>query len=228
MKAKWGALVVDGRGKLGGHVASRNRGGAYFRTKVTPLNPNTSFQQAARALLTLFAQGWRDLTADQRAAWNSAVSDFALTDVFGDIKSPTGFNLYVRLNTNIDIAGGSAIVIPPLPAAVVQSIPSALVMNITGSVGTIAFSPTVATGMAVILRMTPSLSPGINFVKSEYRIIGVMAAAETSPFDLFALYVAKFGAPTEGGKIFCSLETVNILTGQKSTETHVDTIVLNA
>ena len=30
MKMKWGALVVDGRGKIGGQVASKNRAGAYL------------------------------------------------------------------------------------------------------------------------------------------------------------------------------------------------------
>ena len=225
MKAKWGALVVDGRGKLGGHVASRNRGGAYFRTKVTPLNPNTSFQQVARSLLTELAQSWRDLTAAERSAWNASVGDFAKTDVFGDIKNPTGFNLYVRLNINIENVNQTQITSPPLPAAVELVTASALVLTITGSVGTIAFSPTVPTGMGVIMRATPSLSPGISFVKSEFRIIDVLDAAEVSTFDFFAAYVAKFGAPTVGAKVFASLETVNITTGQKSVASQVDTIV---
>jgi len=87
MKIKFGALVVDGRGKIGGHVASKNRGGAYLRTKVTPVNPQTSFQNAVRNRLTAFAQAWRGLAASQRAAWNSSVSDFSKTDIFGDIKT---------------------------------------------------------------------------------------------------------------------------------------------
>ncbi len=228
MKVKWGALVVDGRGKIGGHVGSKNRAGAYFRTKVTPVNPNTSFQQAARARLSFFAQGWRDLTQAQRDAWNAAVSDFARTDIFGDVKNPTGFNLCVRLNTNILNAGGSQIDAPPLPAAVDEIVPGTLVINLTGSIGTLAFTPTVPTDMGVLLRATPSLSPGISFVKSELRIISVIAAATASPEDFFADYVAKFGAPVEGAKVFVSVQTVNLLTGQVSVEQKVDTIVLNA
>jgi len=226
MKAKFGAIVVDGRGKLGGHVASRNRAGSYFRTKVTPVNPNTPFQQAARGLLTSLAQTWRTLTADERSAWNSAVEDFARTDIFGDIKNPTGFNLFVRLNTNIDNVNQSQITLPPLPAAVIESVASAASFIITGSVGTVTFSPTVTAGMAVLVRATPGLSAGISFVKSEFRIIDVMDAAEASPFDIFSAYVAKFGTPVIGGKIFVSLTTVNILTGQVSVPSQVDTIVV--
>ena len=227
MKAKFGAIVVAGSGKLGGHVASRNRAGAYFRTLVTPVNPDTSFQQTARALLSSLAQSWRDLTDAERSAWNASVSDFAKTDVFGDIRNPTGFNLYVRLNANINVVGGTTINIPPLPGAVTATEATALVFNLTGNISTIAFTPTVPAGEAVIVRATPSLSPGISFVRSEYRIIEILAAAATSPADIDASYTAKFGAPTEGAKIFVTLETVNITTGQKSVDSHVDTIVIN-
>ena len=228
MKIKFGALVVDGRGKIGGQVASRNRAGAYMRNKVTPVNPNTAFQQAVRALRTELSQAWRDLTEAQRSAWNAAVSDFAKTDIFGDSRNPTGFNLFVRLNANIETVNQTQITIPPLVAAVDPSTPSALVLNITGSVGTIAFAPTVPSGMGVILRMTASLSQGISFVKSEYRIVTILDAAEATGYDLWAEYVTKFGSPTEGSKVFLSFQTVNITTGQKSTPTQVSTTVLNA
>ena len=41
-KIKMTAIVADMRNKLNGSVFSRNRGGAYIRTKVTPINPQTS------------------------------------------------------------------------------------------------------------------------------------------------------------------------------------------
>ena len=98
MKVKFGAIVVDGRGKIGGHVASKNRGGAYFRTKVTPTNPNSTAQAGVRNRMTSLAQGWRGLSASARLSWNNAVGDFAKTDIFGDIKQPSGINLFPTLN----------------------------------------------------------------------------------------------------------------------------------
>lgn len=225
MKIKFGSLVTDGRGKIGGHVASKNRAGAYLRTKVTPVNPNSTDQQVARGILTGFSQAWRSLTAAQRNAWNGAVGDFARTDVFGDSHNPTGFNLYVRLNSKLAVIGASALTLPPLPSEVSNVVASALTMTITGSVGEVAFAPTVPAGMAVIVRATAGVSPGKNFVKSEYRIIDVMAAAATTPEDIWAAYVAKFGSPTAGTKVFVSLETVNITTGQSSTPSQVSAIV---
>lgn len=58
MKIKYGAGIVDGSGKLNGWVASKNRGGSYMRTKVTPLNPSTSAQQNARGILGSLSTQW--------------------------------------------------------------------------------------------------------------------------------------------------------------------------
>src|SRR5689334_14742391 len=100
-KIKLGSIVVDIRGKVGGHVYSKNRGGSYMKNKVTPSNPQTSSQTSIRAVFTSLSQGWRDLTNDERLQRESAVQGFARTDVFGDVKNPTGNTLYIRLNMNI-------------------------------------------------------------------------------------------------------------------------------
>ena len=95
MKIKYGAIIVDGSGKIGGHVASKNRSGSYLRTKTTPSNPNTTAQAQARSVLASLSTGWGVLTDDQRKSWNDAVGDYAKTDIFVDFKNPSGINLYV-------------------------------------------------------------------------------------------------------------------------------------
>ena len=52
MKIKFGAIVVDGRNKIGGHVMSKNRAGAYMRTKVSPVNPRSLDQMSVRSRLS--------------------------------------------------------------------------------------------------------------------------------------------------------------------------------
>ncbi|GAG93440.1 unnamed protein product, partial [marine sediment metagenome] len=62
---------------------------------------------------------------------------------------------------------------------------------------------------------TPGLSPGISFVKSEFRQITVLNYTHTSAHDGLAAYVAKFGViPAAGTKIFMKLVMINITTGQ--------------
>ena len=46
---KFGMMMTDARGKLGGHVLSKNRGGNYVRTNNVPSNPQSNFQTGVRA-----------------------------------------------------------------------------------------------------------------------------------------------------------------------------------
>ena len=197
---KFGAVVVDASGKSNGHVFSKNRGGSYLRTKVTPTNPRSSDQIAARAKVSTYAQGWRGLTDAQRTAWNAAVADFKRTNIFGDMKSPSGINLYVRINTNIALAGGTAISTPPLPS----SVPGITTLSATAAHGTpavsLTFSPAITSGHEMIVRATPAMSPGKSFVKSALRICAKLTSTDSSPKDILSLYTAKFGSVGAAGQ----------------------------
>lgn len=228
MKMKWGALVTDGRGKIGGQVASKNRAGAYLRNKVTPVNPSTTFQQTVRNRLAAFSQAWRDLTQAQRDAWNAAVGDYSRTDIFGDLRNPTGFNLYQRLNNNLQQIGVAALSLPPLPQEVAQVVLSAVTYDVgVGNELDLVFTPTIPAGHTVLLWGTPGVSPGKNFVKSEYRLFGTLAAAATSPQDVRTAYEAKFGAQPVGTKVFIMMEVVNNTSGQKGVGSAASTIVVS-
>lgn len=222
MKIKFGALVVDGRGKVGGHVMSKNRGGAYMRTKVTPINPQTAFQSAVRATLTAFAQGWRALTANQRAAWNSAVSNFTKTDVFGDIKKPSGINLYVKLNSNITTGEGTPITEPPA----LTSSPELVTITVTSDASTPTLSAAfgaspVPADTSYVIEATAQQSPGKSFLKNQYRVLMVVPAAGTTPSNILSAYTSRFGTLVAGQKIGFRIYAIDLLTGikgQASTE----------
>jgi len=77
MKTLFGAIVVDGRGKLGGHVASKKQACSYFRTKVSPSQPASQYSANVRARFTTISQAWRGLLeASRKFLWNNAVQDF--------------------------------------------------------------------------------------------------------------------------------------------------------
>lgn len=217
--------MVDGRGKINGSVASKNRSGAYVRTKVTPVNPQTSAQIAARNVLSNFSQAWSGLTQAQRDAWNSAVGDFQTTDIFGDLRSPTGKNLYTKLNANLVSVGLAAISVPPLPSTV----DAITITAVAIAVGAVTYDATFTGDNASVsyqVWATPGVSPGVSFVKSEYRQIGAVAGGGGSPYDFSADYLAKYGAPAVGTKVFVKMVPVNATTGQKGIGSEGSTIVL--
>jgi len=220
------AIVADIRNKLNGSVFSKNRYGGYVRTKVTPVNPQTTAQQNARNRLSANSQAWRGLTEDQRQAWIAAAANFPFTDIFGNAKILSGQALYVKLNTNASLVGGTPISDPPLPQAL-SAIES---LTVTAADGTpavsIAYSiPTATLNEKLAIFVTPMITPGRNFVKNEFRFLTSIAATATSPFNALSDYTALFGAPVADQKLFVRALIINSITGQAGTPLQAQTIV---
>lgn len=225
-KVKFTAVVADMRNKLNGSVFARNRGGAYVRTKVTPLNPQSVRQVAARNLLTSLAQGFRSLSQAQITAWNEAVTQWQTTDIFGDLVSPTGLALYVRLNSNISNGGGDLISTPPAPVGAAALTSLELTAAVTGDVFDINFDPaTVPADHSLYIESTAMLSPGINNANSRFRYIAMASSTTTSPIDAGGAQTAKFGALVAGQKVYVRCKLINIITGEVSLALKASAIV---
>jgi len=206
--------MTDARGKLGGQVFSKNKGGAYVRTKVTPTNPQSADQTTVRALFGAISQAWSALTAAQIAAWNTAVEEWKSTDIFGDLLAPTGKELHQRLNNQLQVVGGSAITSPPAKVALPNS--PITVATIAIAATTITFTGVyTTTGTYVQVFGTTQVSNGTSFVKNKLRDIYSVDAASIVAADIWTAYVAKFGAPILGDKIFLAVKYVG-LNGQAS------------
>jgi hypothetical protein len=212
-KAAFGMMMTDARGKLGGHVFSQNRSGNYIRTKVTPSNPRTVAQQTARFYLANFSKAWATLTVAEITAWNASVSNWARNNVFGNLKNPTGKNLYVKLNTLLANIGAAAISSPPIPASL-SEIKTLAIATCTASTQTISWSSgAVPAAENWLLEATKCVSPGKNNVSNQYRVIANIAPAATSPYNSFAAYNAKFGAPVVGQRVNIRVKQIDNTTG---------------
>jgi hypothetical protein len=216
-KIKTTAIVADIRGKLNGSVFSKNRGGAFVRTKVTPSNPQTTFQAGVRAVLGSLAQGWRSLTEAQRNAWNAAVSNYTGTDIFGDIKTPSGINLYTKLNTNLAVIGVPYISSPPLPQGTATLTTLSATADISDSKLEVnAGSGSVPSNNRLVIKATAPQSPGKNFLKGKHRVVRVVQSGNPLTTNIWSEYIARFGAPVAGQKIGIECYFVNTNTGEKS------------
>jgi len=216
MKFQAGIFTPNLSGSAGGTTASRNRGGGYFRNKAIPTNPDTVFQQAARAILAAFSQNWRGLAQAQRDAFDAAVNNFISTDVFGVGRRKTGKNLYTSLNANLASVGQSAIVNPPTPVAVPSAGVSLFVVDTTAGTYTVTFAdPTAAESIQIWA--TAPLSAGVSYAKNQYRQIDAVVGGGGSPIDIAVSYIAKFGVAPAGTKVFVKMVVVNNASGIKST-----------
>lgn len=216
-KVKFSAMISGMSGKLNGSVFARNRGGDYLRTKVTPSNPQTAAQSAVRSVFGSLSQAWRSLTEAQRTAWRSVVDQWQSTDVFGDLKSPSGSNLYVRLNVNAQKVNAAPINEPPNPRGVPSPIGVSLVLDAAG--GTVTINSSVEPGapsLRLLIEATPAVSAGINNANTKFRILSVNQVGLGVSYDLSAAYAAKFGGFSAGQKVFARVSVVDGETGEQT------------
>lgn len=214
MKIKFGAIVTDGRGKLGGHVFSKNASGAFMRTKVTPTNPQTTAQSTARALFGAISAGWSALTAAQIAAWNEAVSDWTGTNIFGDLKKPTGKALYQRLNNQAQSVGLSAVTSPPTKLEMPDDIVTAVAIDTTASTITLTGANTDSSTQVAYWACAP-VSAGTKNVKSRLRNFYNEAGDSVTPATAFTDYETRFGELTAGDNVYIGVKYV-LASGQAS------------
>lgn len=231
-KIKYSALVSDMRNKLNGSVLSKNRYGSYVRNKVTPVNPQTSFQLNQRANLATLSSGWRGLTQAQRDSWSAAAKDTPFTDIFGDIKHLTGQALYVGRNLNLLKSGNSIISSPGVSVDVPVVTAGAVGLEVTaGAVTSVKFTGiapgSVPAGFKLVVYATPAYGPGISFVKNKYRYLGTYAVTG-GVLDITADWSARFGGASIGDKASFKLALVSNTTGQLGLASSVEDVFASA
>jgi hypothetical protein len=208
MKIKFGSFIVAGSGKIGGHVASKNRGGSYLRTKVTPNNPQTVAQMSVRGIFASISSLWSGLTQGQRDSFDGFVAAYSTTDIFGDIRNPSGKNLFQRLNQNLENTGQSQITTCVAPSEV----PFANLTSVEGdTTDNEMFVNTTGdtTGSELLVFATPSLSQGTKFVKNKLRVVGHYAGDNAQSIDIWGDYLAKYGEPVAGANIYVGVRVIN-------------------
>lgn len=218
MKIKWGMMMTDGRGKLGGQVASKNRAGAYVRTKVTPVNAKSTAQMGVRSNFATVSAMWRGLTDANRASWNEAVNKWQKTDVFGDLKTPSGYNLFMRLCTPLQNAFNDVIIGSYAPSPVEMPALSDVTAEYVTGTNTLSLDTTVSNDVDLEFYVynvyaTAPQSNGKSFVKNDFRLLG-WVEADASTRDITDLYEAKFGEIPANANIHIRVQALARATGQ--------------
>lgn len=114
-KIKFTALVADMKGKSNGSVFSTNKGGSYFRTNKGGTNKNNVLIGIQKSRLASLASAWRNLDSDTVDAWNQAVNLYPTKNAFGDVRIPSGYELFMRLNGSLIAQGFPRITVPAVP-----------------------------------------------------------------------------------------------------------------
>jgi hypothetical protein len=189
------------RGSVNGVTYARNRFGQYARAKASPVQPRTPAQTERRAQLTVLSQRWRTLDESFRAEWRAFADELIRSDTLGLTYRLTGLQAYLQVNLWRALLGIAPVDNPPPqlaapnPVSIVSISPDTDQDTIN-----VEFAPAPYPG-ALAFWATAPFSRGINFVApSRYRVVAVRKPASfggnlSSPQDIGAAYIAKFGIP---------------------------------
>lgn len=207
-KIKFGMMMTDASGKLGGQVFSKNRGGSYVRTKSTPVNRQSSAQMNVRGIFASISSRWSSLSESARESFNGFVGDYSRTDIFGDLRNPSGKALFQRLNQNALISGQAQIDVCVSP----ESVPFANLKQAELELADTIFileAEGNLTGAKVVVWATPSLSLGTKFVKNRLRQLVVLDGNNNTGYDIYSAYIARFGVPVVGANVHVGIRVIN-------------------
>lgn len=222
------ALLTAASGKLGGMVASHNKGGMYLRALTIPTTSTTAPALAAKARLATASAHFAGLTQAERDSWTRAGTLRPELNALGDTKILSGIALHNRIHTRMVLAGDT-----PIDTAPIGNDPDALsTASGTFDIGvggtTLIFTPTPL-GATEHLWLEAALvdSQGIEYVEDQIRFITVDAAASTSPFDYLISIELALGTLTVGQKLILFPRVYDDATGLLSQRLRVQGTIID-
>ena len=187
-------LGTELSGRIGGIIASHNKGGAYFRAGTIPTNPNTIFQQAVRTAVASLTSSWNStLSEAQREAWDLYAFNVPVTNRIGKQVNISGLAMFVRSNVARTQAGEDAVITAPSTfnlgvytrGQATNATEAAQTLDLT-------FEPVlpqdpwlIETGSFLLVYVSRPVNASVNFFKGPYRFAGSLegdAVPPTAPF----------------------------------------------
>lgn len=127
-KVKFTALVSDMKGKANGSVFASNAGGTYFRTNKTGGGRKSQDWAKNKNKFADISSMWKSLTEQQKQAWKDARNLYPTTNAFGEVRYPTSFELYMRLNGALNASNLPILEVPYTPRTMPQATDVSLII----------------------------------------------------------------------------------------------------
>ena len=194
-KIKFGSIITDSRGRIGGQVI---RGGANGPILYQPRNPTdrkTNASSIARSLFATYSkQYWTLLTAGERDDWRALAAANPYTNIWGDEYALTGLAYYVKLNTRLVSAGEPDITTAPADQAVTAITTLSLAATAPNDLTVTWTASPIPADHSLYIFASPVLSPAITNYNRQWKLIATLATATASPQNVYTEYAAKYRA----------------------------------
>jgi hypothetical protein len=188
-------------GKCGGIVHQLARHGQISYPFKPPTNPKTPAQVADRKSWRAVNARWPKLTPEQRGTWIAFASTINSNPRLAQSGPLTGYQLFMKINPTLVYWGKPQVDLPPPYPQFPQLAVSSLSVTNVANVLKISLRCATDPGDCTVLRASAP-QRARRETCTDFRIIGICPAPVQGSADITALYVAKFGLPPVGSKLF--------------------------
>lgn len=196
---KFGAVITDSRGSIGGHTFKGTGYGPIWTLRALPAKGTNRKQSAIRANFSaLTKRWWGILDSTQRDAWRALGAANPTTNRWGDEYALTGLAYFVKLNQRLFTAGLTQIDDAPSDQTVASLLTATLAVTAPSS-ATLTFttSPVVADHVLYLFG-TREQSPGAENFDGKFFFLLTSATSATSPLSLSSAWLSNIGRLTSG------------------------------
>lgn len=223
-RVKFGAIVTDMRGKLGGHLFQKGNQSRVLKTGASPRRSISTFVQTEQARILALQNSWNAKTTAERIQWGVIAGEFPAKNVFNDQLILTGYQLFMKNGTNFLRAGFSL----PLNVSAKNfevssiSLTSFSVNTIAGTISMVlsgTASPSRIILLAQVLRRGSSKVVLKKFVRFSATTAGIVDSA-----PLYNTLVSRVGSITTSTPLLMGVQLVNSFGVSKGVEYVTPTI----
>lgn len=216
--AKFGSIITDSRGSIGGMTLKWSIAGNLLTRKASPPRTTTPLQSVTRANFEMLSRYWWDsLDAAQRTDWRALAAANPLPNRWGDVFPLTGLAFFIRTNQKLLKAGEGMMADAPADQTVTSI--TAVTLSITApSTASLTFTPSpVPADHLLLLRLTDQQSPGKSSASGGFRYASAYATSSTSPLNVYSALSSITGVLHTGRQVFGKASFLSKDTGAEST-----------
>lgn len=209
-RIKFGGIVSDISGSVGGSTFQRSNYGVSLRNKPTGILKRSSSQTTIRQLLSELHAAWRALTPGERLMWQQFISFSSPTIRRDSGILLTGHDLFIKYNM-FRRMNAFAMMETPVFASMPQTTYDPVV-NLMGADLFLAFPDNIDhDSYWFVFKVTSPRLPSRSFSNRGLRFLKITPSTESN-WDITALYVAAFGAaPLENDYVHLSVQFFSVV-----------------
>jgi hypothetical protein len=165
---KYGPIVSEARGSIGGVVFTRGRAGTAVRSRVKPVYDPTNARRAwSTGMAAIYSLWLNDLTDELRVSWNTLAAETDFTNALGDTHHLSGWGLFLRVNSLLHFASPLNTIVDPPANAIAGHVPFVLGNDGAGNL-TVDYDGELVVGDSVYFWVTSAKRHTVFFNRGPY------------------------------------------------------------